>query len=237
MKIVKKTTPNKNKGRNGYVPKLIVCHRTCGSFDGAVSWLCNKQSGASSHFVIAKDGRVAQLVDIKDTAWCNGTSSSATSSKYYKNSRLDIVKGNTVSANTYSVSIEFEGLADENGELTDKQFKAGVDVIRHIKEEVKRIYGYDIEFDENSIVGHCDVTPKWKPNCPGKAFPFAKLIDELKKGVYKVENKKYLVNGEVVEMKSINHEGYNYVQLRELDKLGLCIGYDESKKMAVVDTK
>ncbi len=60
MKIVKKSTVNQSKGRSGQVPVMIVCHRTCGSFEGAVSWLCNPESKASAHFVVGKDGRVVQ---------------------------------------------------------------------------------------------------------------------------------------------------------------------------------
>jgi len=34
----------------------------------------NPKSRVSSHFIVGQDGRVAQMVDIRDTAWCNGTS-------------------------------------------------------------------------------------------------------------------------------------------------------------------
>lgn len=92
MKIVKMTTQNMTKGRNKNVPQIIVCHRTDGSYDGATTWLCNPDSKASTHFVVAKDGRVAQLVDIQDTAWGNGTKVESNDSRDYRKSTVDIVK-------------------------------------------------------------------------------------------------------------------------------------------------
>ena len=41
MNITKKNSPNKYNGRNGWKPDMIVCHITEGSYNGAVSWLCN----------------------------------------------------------------------------------------------------------------------------------------------------------------------------------------------------
>ncbi len=239
MKITKLSTPNQTKGRNGQVPTLIVCHRTCGKYEGAVSWLCNTQSGASSNFVVAKDGRIAQLVEIENTAWCNGTSTESTSTKYYKNSSLKMVREKSVNANNYTVSIEFEGMADENGELTVAQQSAGEELILFIISEVKRVYGYEIKVSDTTIVGHCHITPKWKPKCPGVNFPFESIISnvnrELNKEVYMVEKREFLVNGEVKKLKGIVFENKNYVELRELEELGLKVGFDKVKNLAVIN--
>ncbi len=239
MKITKLNTPNQTKGRNGQIPSLIVCHRTCGKYEGAVSWLCNTKSGASSHFVVAKDGRITQLVDIENTAWCNGTSVESTSSKYYKNSTLKKVRETSANANSYTVSIEFEGMANENGELTKVQQSAGEELILFIISEVKRIYDYEIIVSDKTIVGHCHVTPKWKPNCPGVEFPFVSIVSnvnsELKKEAYMIEKREFLVNGEVKKLNGILFENKNYVELRELEELGLKVGYDKDKKLAVIN--
>ncbi len=237
MKIMKQNTPNQNKGRNGQVPIMIVCHRTCGKFDGAVSWLCNSKSGASSHFVVSKDGRVVQLVDIENTAWCNGTSTNSTNAKYHKHSILKYVRGTSRNANDYSISIEFEGMSDESGELTEIQQKIGIELIQFIIDEVKRIYGYEILVSEETIVGHCHITPKWKPNCPGAKFPFKDIVNELNKEDYMPEKREFVVNGEVKELNGILFGNKNYVELRELEKLGLKVGYDKNKKLATVDNK
>ncbi len=235
MNIVKKTTQNKTTGRNKQVPIIITCHRTCGSFDGAVSWLCNKESQASSHFVVAKDGRVTQLVEIQDTAWCNGTSTTSSNSKYYKNSKLKAVNSRSDNANSYTVSIEFEGQSNENGELTEVQLNTGVELVKFIVSEVKRIYGTDIVISKETLVGHCDITPQWKPNCPGKLFPFEKMIERV--NVEMVTKGKFVVDGHVIEMNRILKDGKNYPELRELTKLGLHIDYDEEKQLPIINSK
>jgi murein L,D-transpeptidase YcbB/YkuD len=40
-----------------------------GSYEGSHSWFDNPDASASSHFLTARDGRLAQAVDTKDRAW------------------------------------------------------------------------------------------------------------------------------------------------------------------------
>lgn len=238
MEITKKSTQNQTKGRNNQKPIIITCHRTCGSFNGAVSWLQNAKSQASSHFVVAKDGRVVQLVDLEDTAWCNGTKTDSTSSRYYGHSTLNVVKSRKDNANSYTVSIEFEGLSDENGELTDIQFEKGVELVKHIVSEVKRIYNYNIVVNAETLVGHCHITPKWKPNCPGSAFPFEQMIERV--NYMKVKRKFILID----EEKGINEEitlecimvgDVTYMPTRQTcELLGKTVDYDSNTKVTKI---
>jgi len=41
MKITQYASPNRNRGRAGWVPDIIVCHITEGAFAGAISWITN----------------------------------------------------------------------------------------------------------------------------------------------------------------------------------------------------
>ncbi len=236
MKIVKKSTVNQSKGRSGQVPVMIVCHRTCGSFDGAVSWLQNPESQASAHFVVAKDGRVVQLVDIEDTAWCNGTSMDNTSSRYFKKSTLEYVRGNSNNANSYTVSIEFEGLSNENSELTEVQLDVGVELVKFIVSEVKRIYGYQIEVNSRTLVGHCHITPQWKPNCPGEGFPFDRLIDGV--GEYMKEKRVFVINGVEHTLDCILENGVVYSPIRKIaEELKAVVSYDNKSKVTRISSK
>ncbi|MFY1699441.1 MULTISPECIES: peptidoglycan recognition protein family protein [unclassified Solwaraspora] len=47
----------------------IVVHIAAGYFEGTIAWQRNPASRVSSHFVVAKDGRVAQMVDTEIRAW------------------------------------------------------------------------------------------------------------------------------------------------------------------------
>lgn len=53
---------------------MIVLHATVGSFDSARSWLTSPSSKVSTHYLIRKDGYIAQLVDESRAAWHAGVS-------------------------------------------------------------------------------------------------------------------------------------------------------------------
>ena len=178
--IVRGQSPNK-MSRRDWIPDLIVSHITEGAFNGAVSWLSNPQSKASSHFVVAQDGRITQLVDITEAAWINGTNTDPNSGNFYGNSLLRSVRDRKTNANFYSVGIEHEGIhARTKGRLTPIQLEATIWLHQHIIAEIKRIYGMDIELDREHIVGHYQVDPIRKPFCPGELFQFDEIIEALK---------------------------------------------------------
>lgn len=239
MNIIRKNTPNFTSGRSGQVPIMIVCHTTCGSFDGAVSWLCNKESKASSHFLVAKDGRVVQLVDIAYTAWCNGTNTDKNSNKYVGNSTIKKVREKGGNANNYTISIEFEGLESDKGKLTKTQLETAIELIEHIKNEVKRVYNYEINYTTDEIVGHCHLTPKWKPNCPGKDFPFLELIKKLNsEEEYNMEIRKFDINNKKQELDCIVIDGVTYTPIRTVaEQLGATVVYDKNTTETIIKTK
>lgn len=47
----------------------VVVHIAEGSFEGTISWCKNPASNVSAHFIVATDGRIAQMVDTDVTAW------------------------------------------------------------------------------------------------------------------------------------------------------------------------
>lgn len=203
MDITRKQTSNYNEGRNGWKPDMIVCHITDGSYDGSVSWLCNPQAQASAHFVVSRSGQITQLVDIQDTAWCNGTSVTAGHAYYCGDSTLSTVRQRATNANYYTISIEHEGMYNQtHGELTSAQLAATIELIKYIRNEVSRIYGITIPADRQHIVGHCEISPKEKPTCPGERFPFNEIIKAL--------NGTPISEGTDVNHKSTGSQIYDY---------------------------
>jgi N-acetyl-anhydromuramyl-L-alanine amidase AmpD len=158
---------------------MICCHITEGAFDGTVSWITNPASQVSYHFVVARDGRIVQAVDIENMAWANGTNNSG-GNVDNRHSTLSIVQRRAVNANLYTVSIGFEGrFAETQGALTTAQLEAAIWLFNHIKKELHRIYGTSdlaFRFNRNHIIGHNEITPRSKPNCPGRLFPFDDII-------------------------------------------------------------
>ena len=164
MELKQKLSPNYGS-RQGWIPDMVVYHITEGRYSGSVAWLCNPQSGASAHFVVSRAGEVTQLVPLKYAAWANGLKTSQ-----YAKSALQTVRDRKVNPNLYTVSVEFEGIYEEtHGALTAAQIKAGRELTRYIKDEIRTLYGREaVEF-----AGHCMINPQGKPHCPGESFPYS----------------------------------------------------------------
>lgn len=179
-KIIQKPSPNQS-GRNGWKPDMIVNHISEGYFGTGIGWLQNPVSKASCHFFVSKKGEIAQLVPIERMAWVNGTSTDIKKSNHYSKSTLKKVRERKTNANYYTIGIEHEGFSSQGkGALTEDQFKATLWLHKYIIKEVKRIYGIDIPIDRENIVGHYQIDPIRKPNCPGGNFQWDRLINELR---------------------------------------------------------
>lgn len=180
-------------GRYGYNPEAIVIHLMGGTFEGTDSWFRNPESQASTHYGVAKDGRVRQWVEEKDMAWGNG--------------RVDHPKwkglkpGNPApNPNLYTVSIEHEGVTGHK--WTDQQYASLVALVRQIAQR------WNIPLDSDHIVLHSEIY-SLKPNCPGAGFDRAKFLSMVKPEV--IDLRSSLVKGDKtpaiywVDQKNIAH--------------------------------
>ena len=139
--------PSPNHGKI-ITPRLIVIHYTGdNSCQGALSWLCAGEAKVSAHLVVAKDGKVYQLVPFNIAAWHAGVSS------YNGESGV----------NAFSIGIENVGIGDVWPE-------AQVETNRAIIEALSEVYAIE------DIVGHCDVAPGRKVD-PGPNYPWDKVCD------------------------------------------------------------
>lgn len=177
---------------------------------------------------------MTQLVDIRDTAWCNGTSYNP---RLLEKATSNIVKNRKTNANFYSITIEHEGDSKNWGDITKEQEKATVSLIKYIYNQIKIIYGKSIELDRDHIIGHYEITPSRKPNCSGSKFPFENII----KNVNKVESKELddemitkteiLIDGKKYIVNRILKDGKNYIELRAFEKAGYKIGYKSEENI------
>ena len=238
MNITQRSSPNRNIGRQGWTPDIIACHITEGVFPGSIHWVTNPQSNVSYHYMVSRTGEVTQCVSIKDTAWANGTTSGAANNGS-QHSRITAVRERNVNANLFTVSIGFEGrLNEKQGDLAAAQLVAAVNLIAHIRAEVKRIWGITIPFDHESIVGHADIVPRWKPNCPGSRFPFDEMIrrlNALEPPVSNEQTMKFNVKGEIIHIPAFIRNDRTYVQARPLlEALGYTVDWDDGARMPVI---
>jgi N-acetylmuramoyl-L-alanine amidase len=142
-------SPNYNARR----PVLVILHHTAGnSFDQALKILKTHNDGGpvSSHYLIGRDGRLAQLVSEDHRAWHAGTGT----------------WGPYRDLNSLSIGIEL----DNNG--TEPFPAPQIDALILLLEDVTRRF----RIPRTQVVGHSDVEPVLK-NDPSRYFPWKRLAE------------------------------------------------------------
>ncbi len=117
--------PSPNFTANSITRLFSVVHSTEGSFAGALSWLKNPQSQASSHYIIrSSDGYIVQLVREKDRAW------------------------HARCWNAYMLGVEHEGFVANPAYFTEAMYQSSAALLKHFSTK------YNIPMDRNRIVAH-----------------------------------------------------------------------------------
>lgn len=121
-------SPNFTPGTRKKIGYII--HGTLGNYDGAVQWLCTPPekrpilSYSSAHYVIAKDGRMTQLVADSDVSWHAGNVSNPTERA---KSILPVENGKFVNPNESFIGIELEWFLGDS--ITEAQYQAITNII------------------------------------------------------------------------------------------------------------
>ena len=127
---------------------MIVLHAVAFDVNKALELFCENK--VSSHYLIAEDGEVWQLVGEKHKAYHAGVS--------WWRGIEDV--------NSHSIGIEFCSKSLGQSKFSDAQVKSGIDLIKKLVKKYK--------INSENIVGHSDVAPNRKPD-PGKAFFWKEL--------------------------------------------------------------
>ena len=132
-------TKNRTKAwRSARSIDQVVVHVTEGSFWGSVRWLRNRHSGGSSHFVVSREGRIVQMVNLKDVAWHAGNP--------WTNRR--------------SIGIEHEGWTRRGG-YTKEQYEASARLLAYLSRRL------GIRLDRRHVIGHNEVPNPYGPGRGG----------------------------------------------------------------------
>ncbi|TKB93265.1 MAG: N-acetylmuramoyl-L-alanine amidase [Nitrospira sp.] len=150
-------SPNKDKGREGFRPEVIVIHIMEGTLKGTDAWFKSEESGVSAHYGIGKQGEIHQYVGESDTAWHAGRIVAPT----WRLLKPDI------NPNWYTIGIEHEGREDTP--WSDALYEASA---RLIDEICRR---WSIPCDRDHIIGHREI--RSDKTCPGSEVDLDKLID------------------------------------------------------------
>jgi N-acetylmuramoyl-L-alanine amidase len=146
-------TPSPNFDVRGLPVTMLVLHYT-GMLDAAsaIARLTDADAKVSSHYLVAEDGQVVQMVDEDDRAWHAG--------KSYWRGLTDV--------NSASVGIEIVNPGHEWGyrPFPEAQVEAVIQLSKTI------IHRHRIT--RGNVVGHSDVAPARKED-PGELFPWERL--------------------------------------------------------------
>ena len=218
MNIIQKLSPNFSAGRGGKKIIAIVNHQTAGQGPGALSWLCNPASKASAHYLVLRDGTVYQLVKDQDTAWHAGGVNKPSWALY-----------DSTNPNRYTIGIEHEcyPAVGGDGNLTEAQYQATLALHRQL------IKAHGIPVDRDHIIGHYQIDRVNRPNCPGKAFPWDRLMKDLKEDEVMADCK-IVVNGKTLTGK-ILQDNLSYAPVRALaEALGAKVGWNDKTKTVTI---
>jgi N-acetylmuramoyl-L-alanine amidase len=146
-------SPNHGERAPGKPIDMIVFHYTgMPTAERALKWLCDPESGVSSHYFVFEDGRIAQLVEEDRRAWHAGRS----------------VWAGETDINSRSIGIEIANPGHEFGYVPfpEAQIASVVDLCRDILTRHA--------VPPERILAHSDVAPLRKED-PGELFPWGRL--------------------------------------------------------------
>ena len=134
----------------------VVLHATAGGLSGTLAWFANPTSGVSSHYVVAKNGQIYQMVEEKNRAQHAGLSQ-------YQG-REDF--------NDFSIGIEIVNLNDGVDPYPEAQFEGMIDLVAYLAEKYR--------IKPEWIVTHAQTSQK----LTGKTDPRNFATEELVRRVY-----------------------------------------------------
>jgi N-acetyl-anhydromuramyl-L-alanine amidase AmpD len=149
-------------------PLFVVRHITDDLvLQHTIDWFTNPISGASSHFVIDRDGTIHQFVSTLHAAWTNGD---------VNRPRQDIPVLNRALAsglnfNHFCVTIEH--VATNAQQVTEQQIEASIVLGRYLNAR------YGIPPHRYGQLRHSDVNSVTRSYCPGPGFPLERIIRSL----------------------------------------------------------
>jgi hypothetical protein len=156
--------PSPNHRPRRQTINTLVMHTTAGSLQATLDTFENPTSRVSAHYVVARTGRVIQMVSENQVAYHAGVVSVGPDSRFYH-----------TNPNQYSIGIEMENpyviqsAADFPAAQKAAAFALAKDIVRR----------NNIPIDREHIVGHSEIDPAQRLD-PGPGFPWDAFIAYIK---------------------------------------------------------
>jgi N-acetyl-anhydromuramyl-L-alanine amidase AmpD len=120
---------------------------------------------------VSSKGEIVQYVEMNRWAYANGVIQPGWDDTL---DWLVYCVANKINPNKRTISIEHEGYPGVP--FPESQYQASLDLHKYI---IQCWPG--IKIDRKHIIGHYQISPKDRANCPGSTFPFNRLIADLRK--------------------------------------------------------
>lgn len=131
---------------------MVVIHVVQGGYATALKVFKDPGHGAAAHYVVRKDGHIAQMIRELDVAFHAGNKS----------------------YNERSIGIEHEGFVDKKSSFTDAMYESSARLTAGICER------YDIPVDREHIIGHVEV-PGTDHTDPGPHWDWDRYLKLVRK--------------------------------------------------------
>src|SRR5215217_4831903 len=131
---------------------MIIVHVAQGSYSGTINWFQYGPSNVSAHYVLSREGQVAQCVHNEDIAWHAGN---------WRYNRM-------------SIGIEHAGYAGDPNTWTDRMYRASAKLSAYLSRR------FNIPVDRRHIIGHRQV-PGVNKRCPGQYFNFDRYLRMIRR--------------------------------------------------------
>lgn len=158
-------------GRGSESIVAIVDHIAQGTKAGLDATFGNQNSQVSAHFGVMRDGTIHQYVEEEDSAWGAGILKKPDETLPWL-PPPGLAQGQHI--NQRVISIEHEGYSGET--LTPEQLQATAALHRAL------LAKWAIPLDEEHVVGHYRLDSVNRRGCPGPAFPWNELFQQLAMG-------------------------------------------------------
>lgn len=162
INVIQSPSPNFSSSRHKKIGVQI--HKTLGLMPWTLQWLQNPKAYASSHFLIAKNGDIHQLVQLWNRSWSAGRIRFP--SVRAKKIMLKDNKGKWIKPGHYLVQVEFECLLNET--YTEAQYQSITWLIQNV---------LDFKINDENLLEHQD-TAIYKPKLDPEREEILRRLNE-----------------------------------------------------------
>src|SRR5262245_5410908 len=177
---IKQAVPSHNFWRGNQGRAAVVLHVSQGTMQSMIGWFLGG-SDATAHFGIGLDGKLYQFVSVNDSAFGNGASMQ---NGHWHDPRGNLIQpawGDlrpNVNPNWYTISVEHAGFFRDP--WTAEMDATNTRLLIWLAQQFPSLAPYK---PGRTLIGHCDISPIDRKNCPGPTVDYARIAAAADQGL------------------------------------------------------